>query len=200
MKIRFIGDVHGKMEQYKFIAEQVERSVQVGDFGAGFVELPILTSGHRFIRGNHDSPEACKKHPRWIPDGTIEGDILYIGGAWSIDQEWRTPGVSWWPDEQLSIMELYDCLSTAIAHYPKVLVTHDCPHSVAPILFGGNGDENVSYKTIHPSRTSQALDSILDYVKPDVWIFGHWHNNVDKMIGRTRFICLGELSYMDLEV
>ena len=73
--------------------------------GLGFsgVYLPHdEVMNHKFIRGNHDDPQACREHPYWIKDGLIENDIMYIGGAWSIDREYRTEGVSWWRDEELS--------------------------------------------------------------------------------------------------
>jgi len=31
-------------------------------------------------------------------------------------------------------------------------------------------------------------------------IFGHWHSNADEVIDGTRFICLNELSYCDIDV
>ena len=52
--MRFIGDVHGKMGDYLHITDGCAESIQVGDFGAGFVPLPSLDLRHRFIRGNHD--------------------------------------------------------------------------------------------------------------------------------------------------
>lgn len=36
--------------------------------------------------------------------------------------------------------------------------------------------------------------------QPRIWLFGHWHFDFDGVIDGTRFICLGELSYRDLDV
>jgi hypothetical protein len=36
--------------------------------------------------------------------------------------------------------------------------------------------------------------------KPDLWIFGHWHCDADEVIDGTRFICLNELSYVDVDM
>lgn len=191
-KIRFIGDVHAKIDKYIPLTYNIEKSVQLGDMGAGFVDIPVFHAGCRWIRGNHDNPKIAFEHPRCIRDGTVEGDIMYLGGAWSIDRAYRTEGVDWWPDEELSILELDNCISTAIAQHPKIMVTHDCPEVVLKDLFG--------YIHTFPNRTSQALNTIYDYCKPDIWIFGHHHQNVDMVVGRTRFICLDELKYIDLEV
>lgn len=185
---RFIGDVHGKMDRYLPLTYDVE-SIQVGDFGVGFVDIPILKPEARFIRGNHDNPALCREHRNWIPDGTIEGDTMFIGGAWSIDKAWRTPGISWWEDEELSIAEWDRVITTAINTRPRIMVTHDCPQSIVLPLFGAK-----PIKT----RTQQALDVILGEVRPEIWLFGHWHIDRDVVIDGTRFICLGELQYIDL--
>jgi hypothetical protein len=35
--------------------------------------------------------------------------------------------------------------------------------------------------------------------KPKLWIFGHWHVPFDEVIAGTRFICLPELAYIDID-
>ena len=191
MKLRVIGDVHGKIAEYLAICSECDRSVQLGDMGLGFkgVYLPSdEVMNHKFIRGNHDDPQACREHPYWIKDGLIENDIMYIGGAWSID--YRTEGVSWWRDEELSYEELDKLINIAEIAKPRVMVTHDCPTSVLDKIFG--------YPYIIKTRTGQAFDTILELCKPKLWIFGHHHLNKDKVIDGTRFICLAELAYIDL--
>jgi len=194
--MRFIGDVHGKMGQYLAITDLCDASVQVGDFGAGFVPLPEIGLNHRFIRGNHDSPAVCRSSPNWISDGTVETingtRILYIGGAWSVDWQFRRPGISWWPDEECSWSTLYDCLDAVSLHKPNIIVSHDCPRVVCADLFGPHTHH---YET---TRTSSALDAMLAKHSPDLWIFGHHHSSVKKRIGLTEFVCLDELAYVDL--
>lgn len=187
--IRFIGDTHAKWEQYLPLTEGVD-SVQVGDFGIGFRPVPDLNPRARFIRGNHDNPEMARAHPNWIADGTVENDIMYIGGALSIDQAHRVEGVSWWRDEELSIAEWNRIINIANFTKPRVIVTHDCPESVIPDLF--------TNALPVCSITQQALDIILEQNAPDIWIFGHWHYSKDVTIGKTRFICLNECEYIDL--
>ena len=50
------------------------------------------------------------------------------------------------------------------------------------------------------SRTRQALDAMFDIHKPDLWLFGHWHDSQDRNVMGTRFICLNELEYKDIEI
>lgn len=186
--MRYIGDVHGKVDRYLPLTYGVD-SIQVGDMGVGFRDIPTLSPTNRFIRGNHDNPEECRSHPNWIKDGTVEDDTMFIGGAWSIDQAYRIEGVSWWRDEELSIADFDHMINVALISRPRVMITHDCPKSVVVPLF-----RREPIKT----RTQQALDVILTACKPELWIFGHWHEDQDMVIDGTRFICLGELSYVDL--
>jgi hypothetical protein len=128
--MRFIGDVHACFKEYVTIAEASPTgSIQVGDFGVGFGQVPNMNPKHRFIRGNHDNPEDCKLLPNWIADGTLEDDIFYCGGARSIDQSFRCEGVDWWRDEELSIGEYYEMYDQFVlkGHKPKIIVTHDLP-------------------------------------------------------------------------
>lgn len=217
---RIVGDIHGNFNEYSFYNLGVgrtrhmgdpvppERSIQVGDFGIGFYtpywhesvrDWMNANKGHRFIRGNHDDPAMCKTMPGYIEDGTIEGDVMYVGGAWSIDKEWRTPGIDWWPDEELSYEEL-DKLVTKFGQVkPRVMITHDCPTEVAWEMFLSKGlglGDNKQIKT----RTGEAFQAMFDIHKPELWVYGHWHNTRRTNIKGTEFQCLGELDFIDVEL
>lgn len=149
--MRFIGDVHGterRFAQYREIAlaSPDGRSIQVGDFGAGFMNadnsgitpLPEMDMNHRFIRGNHDDPAVCRSSPNWIPDGMVDGDMFFCGGAESIDKARRIPGVDWWHDEEVSMEEgyaMYDRFADGELR-PRIMVTHDLPLGVGQYIFG----------------------------------------------------------------
>jgi predicted phosphodiesterase len=193
--MRFIGDTHAKFDKYQDIVNGCESSIQVGDFGAGFAEIPDLGNSHRFIRGNHDNPSICRNHPNWIPDGTVEGRMFFLGGGYSIDHARRVEGVDYWSDEQLTSSELYTALQIYEQSDCDIVITHECPSEIAPLVFNKNRD-----RIIRPSRTSQALSAILEIRKPKLWIFGHWHTPVDEEIDGTRFICLAELAYIDIDI
>ena len=206
--MRFIGDIHGDVLKYSAIIHDAEESVQVGDFGIGFlrdyqiVDLLHKDGRHRFIRGNHDDPELCQERVGYIEDGTYDDErgIMYTGGAWSIDWAWRIQKMDmghppiWWADEELSTDELHEQHDIYTKARPEIMVTHDCPESVAIELFIGHS------KTHHKTRTQQCYESMFYDHQPDIWIFGHWHEDRDVTINGTRFICLGINSYIDLEV
>lgn len=209
MKKTFIGDCHGKYDRYGKILKTCQNSIQVGDMGVGFFRenawdgelIPyanppydrMVEGGHRFIRGNHDNPNVCKRHTQWIPDGTIEDGVMFIGGALSIDRAMRVEGRSWWAEEELNYGELNDLAGKYLQEKPRVMVTHDCPETVANHLFN-------TTKIFDPSRTRQAFDGMWENHKPELWIFGHWHDHRNVEIMGTRFICLAELQTMELEI
>jgi predicted phosphodiesterase len=208
--MRFIGDVHGRYSSYKKIISQVSESIQVGDMGVGFLShtngkylanpphAKMVKHNARFIRGNHDNPEVCKKHSQYIPDGFIESTdkntIMYVGGALSIDKDYRIEDVSWWKDEEISYIELMSIIDTYVPVAPDIMITHEAPELIAEQLFSKGG------KLTFPSRTRQAFQIMWELHKPKLWIFGHWHLHKDSVIDDCRFICLAELQYIDLDI
>lgn len=193
--MRFIGDVHAKFDRYERLIAEVEASVQVGDFGVGFPDTPYpqrLPPGHVFLRGNHDSPAVCRAHPSWLPDGTVHQGMFVLGGALSVDRNLRVEGVDWWPDEELSVVELNRVLDAYEAERPQVVVTHDCP-SIVPVRAHRGKDR-------HPSRTVQCLDAMLEIHRPALWIFGHHHRSLRQRIGGVDFVALDELEVFDLDM
>lgn len=209
----FIGDVHGKFKQYRELIRHKKNTIQIGDMGVGFryVHGPregefctnppydaMVEGNHRFIRGNHDNPGECAKHKQFIADGTIEENIMFIGGAVSVDKEWRLPNYNWWENEELSTSELNELFDKYDDFLPEVMVTHDCPEELAAVMvnLGGNGNK------LDPrwsSRTRQAFQAMLDMNRPRLWVFGHWHISFDQTIDGTRFVCLAELEGKELE-
>lgn len=211
MQIRFIGDVHGKFNKYKKKIKECDRSLQVGDFGVGFYNVKTDTpysnppydhmarGEHRFIRGNHDNPGACKKHPFWVPDGgSVFGrnDIFCIGGALSIDKDRRTENYDWWHDEELTYAQLCNILDIYEVVKPSIVVSHECPDSIIARVCHEVG----KFKYDIPSVTRRCFDNMLEIHKPDLWIHGHWHLDYRMVHKGTEFIGLGELSHIDLDI
>lgn len=208
--VRLIGDVHGKYKQYReLLRESPYPTIQVGDMGVGFRRWPhgdyqtnpphavMVEGNHRFIRGNHDNPNVCRTHTQWISDGSVEGQTMFIGGALSIDKAYRIEDYSWWPDEELSSKELEKMIDFYNAVNPLVMVTHECPESIAHVIADHS---NIKLQPQFASRTRQAFESMLYFHKPQLWIFGHWHVPLDYSFLGTRFICLPELAYADVDL
>jgi len=200
-KMRFIGDVHGKIDQYLKIIADCDESIQVGDMGVGFVPLPETPFNdynveHYFIRGNHDNLSEALYFGNYLVDSQYWNEFgniyMFVGGAESIDKHYRTEGVDWWRDEELSYAEFQEVINRYEQLKPNVMVTHDCPQSIVGYL---------KLSAINDvSATRQALQTMLDIHRPQLWVFGHWHKSLDITIDGTRFVCLNELEYKDIEL
>ena len=206
--MRFIGDVHGKFRRYERLITGVTQSIQVGDMGIGFgiagpdggIEYPSPPYGamkregsHRFIRGNHDNPAECRNQSLCIADGHGEDEMFFCGGALSAGRARRTEGVNRWPDEELSVFALERICEKYLDEKPKIMVTHDGPHSIAETILRVHQPG----KSVAESRTRRFLQSMWERHRPETWIFGHWHLSADMSIAGTRFICLNELEAID---
>lgn len=208
MVTRIIGDIHGKFETYKRITDVKFSTLQLGDFGVGFagniwhdaVNEYHASGEHFFIRGNHDDPDRCKKEMvGYIKDGSYDGRVMYIGGAWSIDHMIRIPGVDWWAGEQLSAYELEEMIEQYKDVKPKVMVTHDCPTIVSYYMFVRE-NKSLGGRQLYLNNTAEAFQDMFDYHQPDQWFFGHWHCSSTRKIKNTTFVCLGECDYIDVDL
>lgn len=208
---RIIGDCHGKYSQYKKIIAGAERSICVGDMGVGFRyrnqfdELlwsqnpphdAMVKHGARYIPGNHDNRSVYSKDVKCIPDGTVWDDVMFIGGAVSIDRGHRIEGMSWWADEECSMQQLYEFYDKYMEVKPRVMICHECPEIIADTMMRRFNQSKMDY----PSRTRQAFQSMWESHKPEAWYFGHWHVDWTRNILGTQFTCLNELSYVDIEL
>lgn len=212
MLTRIIGDIHGNWNDYQIITNPIdntiERSIQVGDFGIGFNgpywhdrvnKFHQANPNHRFIRGNHDNPSMCKNDMcGYIKDGTVENDVMYVGGAWSIDYAYRTENRDWWADEELSYVELDRMIEIYSIMKPRVMITHDCPLSVSNEMFVKKGKTFSGRQ--YSTRTGQALQSMFEIYQPEFWYFGHWHDTQNMVIEGTSFQCVGISDFVDVEI
>jgi Icc-related predicted phosphoesterase len=204
---KFIGDVHGYFSRYEKIIREYPDTIQVGDMGVGFRKWPhgewqanpphdkMVASRSRFIRGNHDNPLICKRHSQWIADGHVEKldglTGMFIGGGLSIDKDYRIEDFSWWPEEQLSQIEMNRIADIYEKVRPEIMVTHECPITASDAI-------PHSHHYYDHSRTAQFLQSLWNFHKPKIWVHGHHHISVDHVIEGTRFVCLAEMEMRDI--
>ena len=141
---------------------------------------------------------------RFITDGTIEGDVMFVGGAWSIDNPdappgWykRTENVDWWADEECSDEEFVKILEDYKNAKPRVMITHDCPHDIAGEMFWNTGLlKGPRYST----RTGNMFQKMFEIHQPEFHFFGHWHITMRYRSGNTTFVCLSELDHIDVDL
>lgn len=201
-----IGDIHGLFQHYKatIINCGAKKSLQLGDFGLGFpnterhYDMSDIKGTHLFIRGNHDNPAVCRADSNYAGDfGILEGSFIddcfrslfFISGAWSIDQAYRVPNFTWWEDEQLSQKELCKAINLYNKERPEIVCSHDCPTLILSWIHPGR---------VIPTRTSQALDVMIQNHRPSYFIFAHHHMSWRKIIDGCLFVCLNEMETLDI--
>lgn len=196
MKYLIIGDVHGKVNEYLIIINNLPlhfNTIQIGDFGFKTQHLwhlkNIDNSKHKILFGNHDD-YSFLGFPHSYGNYKIFSDAFLIRGAYSIDKHLRTPGRDWFSNEELTYSEMQTAIDEYEENKPSIVISHDCPQSIRKNLF------NIPEKSI----TSNGLQIMLEIHKPDVWIFGHHHKSKDITIDGTRFICLSELETFEIEL
>lgn len=189
-----IGDVHGKVKEYKKIIDSFpkgSKSIQVGDFGFRKEhEWHLKNIDNRFHKinfGNHDDYSfICKNHS--LKNYSFKRNVMTVRGAYSIDRYIRTEDVDWWRNEELSYVEMNEAIKEYSIKKPKIMITHDCPQSIRNHFFGIK----------EYSLTSIGLQEMFEINQPNIWIFGHHHLSRNEVINETKFICLKELEVFEI--
>jgi hypothetical protein len=194
MKLRLVGDIHGNVRVVGDLIDSCgdyDLTIQLGDFGAGFGTEHYLNdfdpANFRVLLGNHDNWDVLKKYPHALDRfGVLQLEdlkIFYVGGAWSIDQAYRIPGLSWWESEELNIVEHEACLELWKKECEDVdlVITHDGPINTGLQILGEMPYQN---------RTNVFLYEMWRHHEPPSWRFGHWHKCWANQIGLTNFRCL----------
>lgn len=204
MKLRIIGDVHGKIDQYLKIASEAEYSIQLGDMGFDYSKIEnsgLSAYKHNFFAGNHDNYDTINDCRHSVGDygrivypssgsGILDTEVFFIRGADSIDKQYRRLGIDWWDNEELSYQECLDCIEAYTKYKPDIVLSHDCPQFIA----------EKTWKIYEKSKTRQLLEILYHIHQPKQWYFGHHHKALDYITNTTKFVCLPELSYIDIEV
>lgn len=104
-----------------------------------------------------------------LPDGR---NVLFMGGAASIDKHLRTIGYDWFPEETISYKDITDLPNIHI----DIIISH-----TAPVEFEIQGLIDIN----DPSR--KALSVLLNHYKPSLWYFGHYHKETNGYTSECRW-------------
>lgn len=170
------------------VENECDAVVQLGDFGfwprqpfgRAFIKKTSKWAKQKgipvyWIDGNHedfdsfdchgDSITEVRDNLFYIPRGYAwewNGvNLLAMGGAVSIDRDTRTPGISWFIDEQIGEQDIAKIEGITC----DVMFTHDAP--LNPLERFKNDPES----EIHRQR----LKRIVSMVKPETLYHGHYH-------------------------
>lgn len=202
MKLRIIGDVHGKFDAYKRLLNDCDYSIQLGDFGfehawRNLSRHKIDSTRHKIIPGNHDEyPKIDRRYTFGTDYGRnntwIDGfNFFWIRGAYSVDKHMRTENINWWKEEEISYKEFELAVDLFSKDRPDIVFAHDIPSSIYNNLFYGVSQVN---------RTSNYLNLMYFNHRPKLWFFGHHHKSLMKKIDGTNFICINELDFVDYHI
>ena len=114
----------------------------------------------------------------------IDGkSVLVIGGAYSVDKEYRLMyGYKWFKDEQLNKEEMDTIYNKVKGKHYDVVLTHTCPYKYEPVeVFLSGIDQSKVDKSIE-----LFLNKIEDSIEYDKWYCGHYHT--EKKIDNLEFM------------
>ena len=114
----------------------------------------------------------------------IDGkSILVIGGAYSVDKEYRLIyGYKWFKDEQLTKEEMDAIYNKVKGKHFDVVLTHTCPYKYEPVEVFLSGIDQSKVDT----SMEHFLDKIEESIKYDKWYCGHYHT--EKGIEKIEFM------------
>jgi hypothetical protein len=192
--ITLIGDLHGKYKNYHEIIREKDRhpyTIQLGDFGFNYETLKNVDyTKHKIIGGNHDNYSSINDSLNYLGDcgySTLNGiNFFYYRGAYSIDRQFRTIGIDWWEQEQVTIDQFMKARELYREIKPDIVLTHDCPDEVSLRILDRNQRK-------YENLTGWALQELFNIHQPKMWRFGHYHKSWNMNISGTDFKCLNEL-------
>ncbi|WP_158254171.1 metallophosphoesterase [Cryobacterium sp. Y50] len=109
---------------------------------------------------------------RWSQSGR---SFVSLGGAASIDYRDRTPGRSWWIQEQILPS---DVERTTRGGRADILITHEAPLEGTEAVAGirRTNPQGWPAETVAYARSGQELiTTAAEVIKPALHVHGHWH-------------------------
>lgn len=116
---------------------------------------------------------------RMLPDGR---NVLFFGGAASIDKAYRTYGYDWFPEEMITQKDIYQLPDVKI----DIVITHTAPNEFVI------KDPRISDR-IFKDTCRDALSYVLNKYKPKRWIFGHFHTYQTGLYNDCYWTALGDI-------
>lgn len=199
MNIIVTGDIHGQFAYLNALINKYKDRLDLvlccGDFGY----WPSHRKAHEKIKthgipvlwcdGNHEEHWALRdlkdteitENVFWMPRGSTyklkDGrNIMFMGGADSVDKICRDIGIDWFPEEVITQKDLMNLPNEKV----DIFITHTCPKELLSTMLPY--DER---KYNDPSQ--EALSTLWQIYKPDLWFFGHWHQYKEGAIGNTKW-------------
>lgn len=197
-----VGRLERMAKEYALTAR--DTLIIAGDFGCIFglrrledAKLDVLEKlPYRilFVDGNHENFPRIFSYPEEMWNGgrvhrirpnilhlmrgqvyELEGKTIFtMGGGYSLDKGFRTPGKSWWPEELPSEEEYAEAWENLHRHGDRVdiMISHAAPAETMEMLL-----QTGVFHTRVPEemRLNFFLEEVRQKVMHDAYYFGHLH-------------------------
>lgn len=217
-RVAFLGDSHGNLRSiFSHLETAAKHGVRqvfhAGDYQvfSNRPDLQTLVSNklldldiQMWINlGNHDdyslaSSETVAIAPSLFvfsrPTMFQLGDkrVLALSGAGSVDREYLTEGVNWWPEEAVTDHDVSEVSKLVNEHgYPDWAITHDGP--LTEVLRYLQRSQGLPVRQIFGSKVvdycngiQEKIQEAIDIASPESLFHGHHHIRYDAIYGRTR--------------
>lgn len=122
-------------------------------------------------------------------------DVMFFGGAASVDRKMRTPGISWFSQELPTWQDFEFAVKFAEVWAPEFVVAHDTP-DFAPPQYDRHQQTLWPAEDIQTSKhVRMIMAKLCEAVEPKVWFAGHHHKRMTEVKNGTTFevmACNGE--------
>lgn len=112
--------------------------------------------------------------------------FLFCGGAESVDKNYRTLGLDWFPEETINEKDMTYLPENKKIH---VIISHTSPNEVNYQL-NRHLDKKIIYNN---DPSAKYLNFIYSKYRPLKWYFGHWHISAQFHDRDTEFVCLNQI-------
>lgn len=210
MKILIVGDVHNEFGRLNELINRrnADLIIACGDFGF-WPAVPWAeplsniklqkTKKLLWCDGNHENHWALRDRTTdelapniiYMPRGSTykleDGrTIMFMGGAHSIDKQFRKLGIDWFPEETIRQSDFQNLPNIKI----DIFITHTCPVELLNDMLKFD-------KRKHTDPSNHALSELWRIYKPSLWFFGHWHRHSTGLMMGTRWYSLSAPGFND---
>lgn len=122
---------------------------------------------------------------RWESGGT---SFVSLGGAPSINFDDLKSGISWWPEEALTLGDLYRLSGEGHA---DIMITHDAPDGVSTLdklmayndaEFARRGESFSEEGKQYAAEGRKLMTHAVKIVQPDMLFHGHYHHDYMEVV------------------
>ena len=201
MKLVVMGDTHGEWGLLNTFLNKKKPDILVvcGDFGhwpgvafASYKKIKNPNTKIYWCDGNHENHYdlrdrlnkgdarrilAVGDNIYYVPRGRMLelpflGNTLFLGGAFSVDKEWRTPGFDWFPEETLRESDI-SWISPRLE--VETVISHTTPNEFNPHMYNKELQHLPWHRDKSQDPSHEVLSKVLWKYKPKNWYYGHYH-------------------------